>query len=139
MSLNYTDLNWVAVVAAAIGILVVGFVYFLPQVLGSRWAASVGRELPSYGSLPPMTYVAAVITALVAAYVLAVVMDAVGAATLTDGILVGVLAWLGFAATTSYGAVTWEGRSTTWWAITNGNALISFAVAGAILGGLGTM
>ena len=44
------------------------------------------------------------------------------------------LAWLGFVATTSYGAVLWEGWSTAHWAINAGSLLVGFVVMGAIIG-----
>lgn len=137
MALNYTALNWVAVVLAAVAIIVVGFIWYLPQVFGTRWAALAGRPLPQVAQVPPATIVASVVVALVTAYVLAVVIDGLGAASLTDGAIVGFLAWLGFVATTSYGSVLWEGRPTAYWAINAGNALVGLAVAGAIIGYLG--
>jgi len=81
-----------------------------------------------------MTYVAAAVTALIAAYVLAVIEQGLGVKGLTDGAVVGFLAWFGFVATTSYGAVLWEGRPTAYWMINAGNALVGFVVMGAIIG-----
>lgn len=137
MALDYTALNWVAVVLAAVAILVVGFIWYLPQVFGTRWAALAGRPLPQVAQVPPATIVASVVVALVTAYVLAVVIDGLGAASLTDGAIVGFLAWLGFVATTSYGSVLWEGRPTAYWAINAGNVLVGLVLAGAIIGYLG--
>lgn len=134
MALNYTALNWVAVVLAAVAILVVGFIWYLPQVFGTRWAALAGRPLPQVAQVPPATIVASVVVALVTAYVLAVVIDGLGAASLTDGAIVGFLAWLGFVATTSYGSVLWEGRPTAYWAISAGDVLVGLVLAGAIIG-----
>lgn len=134
MALNYTALNWVAVVLAAVAILVVGFIWYLPQVFGTRWAALAGRPLPQVAQVPPATIVASVVVALVTAYVLAVVIDGLGAANLTDGAIIGFLAWLGFVATTSYGSVLWEGRPTAYWAISAGDVLVGLVLAGAIIG-----
>jgi len=134
MTLEYTGLNWVAVIAGAVAIIVVGFIWYLPQVFGTRWAALSGRPLPSLGEVSPMTYVGGIVVALITAYVLAVVMDGLGAATLVDGATVGFLAWLGFVAATTYAAVLFEGRSTAHWAINAGNVLVGLVVAGAIMG-----
>jgi len=134
MELSYSGVNWVAVIAAAAANIVIGFVWYLPQVFGTRWAAVSGRPLPQVGQVPPMTYVAAAVTALIAAYVLAVIEQGLGVKGLTDGAVVGFLAWFGFVATTSYGAVLWEGRPTAYWMINAGNALVGFVVMGAIIG-----
>jgi hypothetical protein len=134
MDLNYTGVNWVAVIAATVAYSVIGFLWFSRQVFGLRWAASIGRELPAPGQVPVTSLVGSVIVGLVTAYVLAVIADAVGAATLADGAILGFLAWLGFAATSTLGGVLFEGRSTTWWTISAGYWLVALVVMGAIIG-----
>lgn len=134
MELSYSGVSWVAVIVAAAALIVIGFIWYLPQVFGTRWTAVSGRPLPQIGQVPPMTYVAAVVTALVTAYVLALIEQGLGVKGLTDGAVVGFLAWLGFVATTSYGTVLWEGRQPAYWAINAGNVLVAFVVMGAIIG-----
>lgn len=134
MELSYSGVSWVAVIVAAAALIVIGFIWYLPQVFGTRWAALSGRPLPQIGQVPPMTYVAGVVTALVTAYVLALIEQGLGVKGLTDGAVVGFLAWLGFVATTSYGTVLWEGRQPAYWAINAGNVLVAFVVMGAIIG-----
>jgi len=137
--LDFMGVNWIAVVVAAVAIIVVGFIWYLPQVFGTRWAALSGRELPSFGQVPPLTYVAGLVTALVTAYVLALFVGATGAATAVDGAIVGLVAWVGFVAAASYNGVLFEGQRMAHWAVNNGNFLIGAVVAGAIIGYLGPM
>jgi len=137
MVLDYTGLNWVAVIAAAVANVVIGFVWYLPQVFGRRWAAASGQPLPTAGQVPATTYVAGVVLALIAAYVLTLVAGAMGAATLVDGAIVGFLAWLGFAATATVGAVIFEARSWEYWAVNAGYYLVALVVMGAVIGALG--
>jgi Protein of unknown function (DUF1761) len=134
MDLNYTGVNWVAVIAATVAYSVIGFVWFSRQVFGLRWAASIGRELPAPGQVPVTSLVGSVVVGLVSAYVLALLSGAAGAATLVDGVKLGFLAWLGFAATSSFGGVLFEGRNTTWWTISAGYWLVALVVMGAIIG-----
>lgn len=134
MTLDYSGVNWVAVVVAAVANVVIGFVWYLPQVFGNRWASETGRPLPQTGQIPVTTYVAGVVIALIVAYVLALLAGAVGAATLVDGATLGFFAWLGFAAPTTASGALYEGRSTTWWAINAGFILVALVVMGAIIG-----
>jgi Protein of unknown function (DUF1761) len=134
MVLNFGGVSWVAVIVATVAYAVIGFAWFAPQVFGQRWAASVGRTLPGPGQIPWTTLVSSFVVGLVAAYVLALLAGAAGAKTLADGALLGLLAWLGFVATSSGAAVFFEGRSTTWWAISSGYWLVSLVVMGAIIG-----
>ena len=103
MELSYTGVNWVAVIAATIAYSVIGFLWFSRQVFGKQWAASIGRELPAPGQVPVTSVVGSVVVGLVSAYVLALLAGAAGAVTLVDGVKLGFLAWLGFAATSSFG------------------------------------
>jgi hypothetical protein len=137
MSLDFAGVNWLAVIVAAVVGIIVGFVWYAPQVFGRRWAAASGIELPQPGQAQPMTYLGAVVTALLTAYVLAVLIRGLGAATLADGAIVGAVIWLGFVAPWLGSGVFFERRSTEWWAINAGQAIVSLVIMGAIIGYLG--
>jgi len=137
VSLDFGGVNWVAVIVAAVAGIVIGFIWYAPPVFGRRWARASGIELPQPGQVQPMTYVGAIVAALLTAYVLAVLSEAMGVATLADGALVGVVVWLGFVATYLASGVFFERRSTEWWVLNAGQAVVSLAVMGAIIGSLG--
>lgn len=132
---DFTAVNWLAIVIAAIANIVIGTVWYLPALFGSRWAALTGRDIAARPN--PMIYVLALIGSLITAYVLAlvvaIVMQARGPVSLVDGIFIGVVAWAGFQATSQAVGGMFEGRSWTLWAINAGNGLVSFAVMGGIL------
>lgn len=134
MSLDFGGVNSLAVIIAAVAGIIIGFVWYAPPVFGRRWARASGIELPQPGQVQPITYVGAVVTALVTAYVLAVLSRGLGAATLVDGAVVGVVVWLGFVATWLASGVFFERRSAEWWAINAGQAIVSLIVMGAIIG-----
>ncbi len=137
VTLEFTAVNWIAVIAAAVAGVVIGFVWYMPQVFGRRWAASAGRELPAPGSVSPVVYVGSVVQALVTAYVLALFIGALGANTVVNGLVVGFVAWIGFVATVTINTVLYEGRSVEYWLINAGYSLVSLLVMGAIIGALG--
>jgi hypothetical protein len=137
VSLDFGGVNWLAVIVAAVAGIIVGFVWYAPPVFGRRWARASGIELPGPGQVQPMTYIGGVVSAAVTAYVLAVLIDGLGAATPADGAVVGAVVWLGFVATWLASGVFFERRSTEWWAINAGQAIVSLVVMGAIIGYLG--
>jgi hypothetical protein len=137
VTLDFAGVNWFAVMVAAVAGLIVGFIWYAPQVFGRRWARASGIELPQPGEVQPMTYIGGVVTAAVTAYVLAVLIGGLGAATLVDGVIVAVVVWLGFVATWLASGVFFERRSTEWWVINAGQAIVSLAIMGAIIGYLG--
>lgn len=132
MNLDFSGVNWVGIIVAVIVSSVIGFVWFLPQVFGARLAAVTGGP-PRPARVPPATIVSATILRLVMAYVLALVIVGLRAVTVTEGAIVGFVVWLGFAATTLFAGVLWEGRPVTYWVIVAGNELIGLVVMGAVL------
>ncbi|MEP7379845.1 MAG: DUF1761 domain-containing protein [Chloroflexota bacterium] len=137
MALEFTTLNWVAVIVAAVVGMVVGIIWYMPMVFGKRWSDSVGRPLPSMTSMNPTVTVGALVMPLVMAYVLALLIGGVGANSLVNGAIVGFLAWLGFSAMTALNAFIYDGRNSTWLMITAGYSLVALVAMGAVIGYLG--
>jgi hypothetical protein len=130
--LNLGSINWLAVVVAAVVGLVIGFVYYAPQLMGRRWAASAGATLPS-GTPPAMTLVGTIVSVLITAVALGVLASATGA-TGNDGAALGFICWLGFVLTWTVSGALYERRSWTYVWITALQGLISLLVMGAIIG-----
>lgn len=130
-----SSVSVVAVIVAAIANVVIGTVWYMPAVFGRRWAELAGRPIDT--SPNPMLYAIAVIGSLVTAYVLALVVSAVGAATITDGIVTGLVVWVGFQATNQAVGGAFEGRPWMLWGINTANGAVSMAVMGAILAAMG--
>ena len=131
---DWTAVNWTAVIIAAVANVVIGTVWYLPGLFGRRWAAETGRDLTARPS--PMLYVVAILGSLVTAYALAlvfeIVMKARGPVSFLDGIVIGLVAAIGFQLASQAVRGAFEGRSWTSWAINAGNSLVGFAVMGAI-------
>lgn len=132
---DYSAVNWLAVIIAAIANVVISTVWYLPQVFGKQWAALTGREINT--SPNPMLYVIAIVGSVISAYVLALVIHGIGAATITDGIVTGLIVSIGFQLTSQAVGGAFEGRSWNLFGINAGNSLVSFAVMGAILAAMG--
>lgn len=129
------DINWIAVIIAAVASMVVGFVYYMPSVMGARWQKLMGRDMTgSSGAM--MSYAYTAVAALVAAFVVAQFIHWSDSYTLVDGAFLGAVGWLGFTATASFSDYVFSGRPWALFSITNGYQLISFAVMGAIIGAM---
>jgi hypothetical protein len=100
------DINYFAVLASGIASVLVGFAWFSPILFGNKWLAALGvTKSPSKEQAPTTkgmgkTYAASFIGSLGTAFVLAHVVDAFGALTITDAIWTGFWMWLGFIVTT---------------------------------------
>ena len=140
MTLQIVPLNYVAVVVAAIASMVIGFLYYSPSLFGGKWMklAGITKKEADKAMKQGMakTLVLGFITALVMAWVIAMIIGNVGAATVTEGAMVGFWAWLGFVATFSYHGVLWGKQPHSLGTLQNGNNLISMVVIGAIIAAL---
>ncbi|HWR71798.1 MAG TPA: DUF1761 domain-containing protein [Nitrospirota bacterium] len=133
-------INYLAVVAAAIASMVIGFVWYGP-LFGKTWMKLSGTtpvkmdtaKAPGMGK----TYVLAFVGSLVMSYVLAhsLVFAAAyyGMGGVSAGLMSGFWNWLGFIAPVTLAAVLWESKPWKLWVLTNGYYLVTLLVMGTIL------
>ena len=137
MAMEVVAVNLVAVVVAAVASMIIGMVWYSPMLFGKAWMSMMGwtekdvEKMKKAGMT--MGYVLSFVGALIMAYVLAHILQFSGARTLVEGLQGAFWVWLGFVATLTLGAVTWEGKSWNWWLLMNGHHLLSMLVMGAVL------
>ena len=126
---------YVGVLIAAIAAMVIGFVWYLPAIAGRAWSAATGISAEKMKAIMgPATLVAGFIMALLQATVLAAAMGWAGTTGVREGVVMGLIIWLGFIATTAAMNVLYEARPSALYWVYGGNSLVTFAVMGAILG-----
>lgn len=131
------DINYLAVLVAAIASFVIGMLWYSQSLFGKAWMKLSGvsekkiKEAHSKGM--GKTLSTAFISTLVLSYVLAYFVDLVGATTWLQAVQLAFWAWLGFFATTLLGSVLWEGRPWKLYLINIGHYLVSLIVMSLIL------
>ena len=123
--------NYLAVVVAAVAAVVIGILYYGLAGLGDRLARLVGST--PVGRPGPAQLAIGIVVALVNAWVLAVLSLNLSGSSLSDGVMLGVLVWLGFMATLSGAQVAFQGRPWNAWLITNAHDVVVQVVMGAIV------
>ena len=127
------DINWIAVVVAAVVNMVVGAMWYSPSMFGKAWSKLVGRSLEDMKSGASTGYVVTTIGALIQAYVLSLFVRYAGATTAVDGVQVGFWLWLGFTAVTMASNNVFAGRPWKLWKIDSGYFLAVLLINGALL------
>jgi hypothetical protein len=136
-------INYLAVLAAAISNMVLGFLWFGP-VFGKAWTNAMGwTEAEMAAGREKMkkegwkTYAVQAIGALVMAYVLSHVLVFASTYMQVSGWQAGLSSafwmWLGFVAPVTVGTVLWDGKPWKLWFITAGYYLAALLVMGVIL------
>lgn len=130
------SVNLMAVLASAIASMVLGMIWYSPQVLGNAWMKETGKkmlDMKKHMKDVHKSYAIMFVGALVMAYVMGHLTSYAGARTLMDGAMAGFWAWLGFAATVMLGSTLFEGKSWNYYGINAGYHLVQFLMVGAIM------
>src|SRR5258708_19063158 len=88
MALSFS-VNWVGVIVGNIALLVIGFVWFMPNVFGNRWIALMGR--PGEQLRPGPEFILSVLSGTLNSFVMAVLALNLNAASGGDRVLLGPL------------------------------------------------
>ena len=132
MAVNF-GVNYLAVVVAAVVALVIGFIWYSPRVFGNRWMAYLGTTQAQLGNPGPTGMLVGVVASLINALALAVLALNLGGKSVTDGVLLGVLAWLGFMATITAAQISFEKKSWGLWVLNNAHNLLVQVIMAAIV------
>ena len=125
--------NYIAVIVAPVVALVIGFIWYSPAVFGKRWMAYLGTTQAQLGQPGPTGMAVGVIASLVNAWVLALLSLNLGGKTLTDGVMLGILAWLGFMATITAAQISFEKKPWGLWILNNAHNVIVQVVMAVIV------
>ena len=130
------NVNYLAVLVAAIASMVVGFLWYGP-LFGKMWMGLMNFDKKKMNEAKKKgmgkTYVLAFVTSLIMSYVLAHFVNYVQAKTIADGVVLAFWLWLGFFATTQLGMVLWEGKPVKLYLINTLHYLVTLGVMSAIL------
>jgi uncharacterized protein DUF1761 len=127
-------INWLAAIVAGAIYFGLGALWYSPLLFAKpfmKYRGLTSEEIQRSGQ--PTDYLLALITDLVAALGLAVIIKLANAATLVDGLGVGILVALVFASTSSLKYTIFSGPHKGLWVIYSGYQIVGFAIMGAIL------
>jgi hypothetical protein len=135
---HISQLNWLAVLLAFISSMVIGFVWYMPAVLGRRWMAAIGKTEEDLKNISggagiwvPMMAAAALTAVLLAVLISKLALDN----AVAGGWFALVLA-LVFRAGGHLIHNGFAGRPTAVTLIDSGHDLLAMTVAGAIIGAM---
>lgn len=137
IDMSVVDINYAALVIAAVVYMAIGMAWYSPLLLGNAWLKESGRtqadiEVMKSKSMN-ITMLIALLSALIMSYVIAHFVDLVGAVELTDALGLGFWAWLGYVMTVQMHAVLWDGRSWKFFFINTVCSLISIVAVTVVL------
>jgi hypothetical protein len=124
-----------AILACGVASLVIGFIWYGP-LFGKAWAGYTGWTEEKVKALPPSrmarTYALTFVAALVTAFVLDLLAWAINATTALQGLVLGLLTGVGFAAMAFATTYLFEHKPVGLWLIVSGYQLV-YQIAAAVI------
>jgi hypothetical protein len=131
------DVNWLAILIAAIAAFALGALWYSRSLFGRQWMAAHGHtpeQLAAMQSSMGKTYAFSFLTYVIMAMVIALFMTLTGATSVVQGIVIAVLAWLGFGFTIGLNSNLYSNKRPAAFMIDAGYQLVHVIIMGAIIG-----
>jgi hypothetical protein len=131
--MQFGQINWIAWVLGAVAFMAVGFLWYGP-LFGKPWMAimeKTGWKREQMRASPGM-YVVSLLCALVASYVLAVLIRSLGITQWWNGLITGAIIWIGAGSVALLTNSIFENRPKGLWALFSLYELVMFAGLGLV-------
>jgi Mg/Co/Ni transporter MgtE len=135
---HISQINWLAVLLAFISSMAIGFVWYMPAVLGKRWMAAIGKTEEDLKNISGGAgiWVPMMVAAALTAVLLAVLISKLGLDNAIAGGFFALVLALVFRAGGHVIHNGFAGRPTAVTLIDSGHDLLAMTVAGAIIGAM---
>ena len=132
MSMPFSDINVLAIIVAALINIAIAALWYSPNVFGKIWGSAHGFTVDS---LTPTVwqYIGAVVLSLITAWVLALLIVALGVTSVGYAVELAFLLWLGFVAAIGFSGVIWAKKPLIAYLIDSGFHLLSLVIMSIIL------
>lgn len=130
------DLNWLAVLVAALVYFALGGLWFVPRVFGNIWMRSIGWEPTEEDQPSPAIYLGPLITCLIASIAVAMLAEAAGVDGFGDGLVLGLVTGIGVAGAALLVTGVFDPKKPkpmTWFAVMAGYHLVGLTIAAVIV------
>jgi hypothetical protein len=125
------DVNWWAVLAAAVINMVIGAIWYSPSGFGKSWMKVTGHKMG--GGSPNTAYAVSTIGALLQAWILVHFVRYAGSTTFWKGAWTGFWLWLAFVGVVMATNIVFEGRDWKIWKINAGYFLVVLVINAGLL------
>jgi hypothetical protein len=135
----FRGVNLWSVLVAAVATLVVGFLWYSPLLFAKPWMVLMGYDPNDKARMEAMrksagkAYAISFVASLIAAFVLAKIIEVTTVNTALYGMKIGFSVWLGFVTTVQLTAKLFGNQPTKLYLINTGYQLVCYLVMGAIL------
>jgi hypothetical protein len=132
-----SDLNWLAVLVAALAYFALGAAWYAPPVFGRVWMTAGGMSMPEPGARPsPAIYLTPLVGSVLSAVALGMLAKASDTDTFLEGIVLGLVVAIGFAISIAFVTAQFESekpKPMVWGAVNAGYHVVGNLVAAIVV------
>jgi hypothetical protein len=125
------EVNWTAVVVAAVASMAVGALWYSPVLFANAWMKEIGKKKEDISGAGP-AYALTTVFALVTSYVFWHFLKLVGVVDMMGALTVAFWAWVGFVAPAFGAEYLFAGKTKVLYGITVGHHLVSLLAIAAV-------
>ncbi len=129
----FDELNWLAIVVATIVWFAFAAAWYSVPAMSRAWAKAANIEQPQGGAPIASLLIATLIFYFITTVVIALLVRAVGADSVGDGLALGVALGIGFGLLTAFVSQLYERKGTYYWLINGLAQLIAWSAVAIIL------
>lgn len=131
-----SDINWLAVALSAVVWFSLGAVWYIPPVMGRRWQAAGGIDVPEDAGPDAKVFGLTLLAYLVGAAATAMLAAATGTDTAGEGAVLGLVVGVGYAVTAAAVTAIYDRKPDPfgWFWINAVFNLVGLVVVGVIIG-----
>lgn len=130
---QFADLNWLAVVVATIAWFAFSAIWYSVPPLSKAWAGAARVDTTGDGPPLALLFIPTLIGYFITSVVIALVALGIGADSWDDGVVLGVVLGIGFGMVGALVNQVYEGKGSSYFLINGVNAIIAYAIVGAIV------
>lgn len=134
----FSQVNYWAVFTAGLVAFVLGGLWYSPALFENSWMAANGyspqQVQSTLSGLVPFGFAGALVTYIVMALVFALLAAALGINNAVNCVMLGVVLWLGFVASSGFTVNLFSPRTLTAWMIDAGFQLVAVVVIATVIG-----
>ena len=129
----FGELNWLAIVVATIAWFAFSAIWYSVPPLSKAWAGAAKVDTSADGPPLALLFIPTLIGYFVTTVVIGLIVAGLGTEDIADGIVLGVVLGVGFGMVGALVSQVYESKGSAYWLINGVNAVIAFAIVGAIL------
>ncbi len=129
----FGEVNWLAVVVATIAWFAFSAIWYSVPPLSKAWATAARVDTTGDGPPLALLFIPTLIGYFVTTVVITLIARGIGAESVMDGVVLGIVLGVGFGMVSALVNQVYEGKGSSYFLINGINAVIAYAIVGAIV------